>query len=171
MGGRVGVRLPDTDDFEGKGTVMRMITGVSELLSAVGEDLGVSAWHEVTQDQVDDFARVTKDEFWLHVDPQRAAESPFGGTIAHGLYTLSLEPMFRYSLVSFEGWSVGVNYGYNRVRFPAPVPVGTRVRMRSTVADVKEVANGVEVTLRQTFEREGAEKPVCIAEGLLRLID
>ncbi len=149
---------------------MKQIEDVAQLREAVGEELGVSDWYAVTQEDVDAFARVTKDEFWLHVDPQKASQSPFGGTIAHGLYTLSLEPMFRYELVSF-GWEVMVNYGFNRVRFPAPVPVGSRVRMRSKVAQVKKVAGGWEVTLEQTFELDGGDKPVCVAEGVLRLID
>jgi acyl dehydratase len=150
---------------------MRRIENVAQLRGAVGEELGVSDWHEVTQDDIDAFAQVTKDDFWLHVDSERARKGPFGGPIAHGLYTLSLEPMFRYSIVSFEGWDVMVNYGYNRVRFAGPVPVGTGVRMRSMLTDVKDVANGVEVILRQTFEREGAEKPVCIADAVLRFMD
>lgn len=149
---------------------MKRIEDSAQLRDAVGEELGVSDWYAVTQEDVDAFARVTKDEFWLHVDPQKASQSPFGGTIAHGLYTLSLEPMFRYELVSF-GWDVMVNYGFNRVRFPAPVPVGSRIRMRSKVAHVKEETGGWEVTLEQTFEVDGGDKPVCVAEGVLRLID
>jgi acyl dehydratase len=150
---------------------MRTIAGIEALRSLAGEEIGVSDWHEVTQEEVDAFAEVTGDRFWLHVDTTRAAEGPFGGTIAHGLFTLALEPMFRYSLVTFEGWDTMVNYGYNRVRFPSPVPVGSRIRMRSTVTDVRAVSVGVEVTLRQTFERQGGEKPVCVAEGVLRLFD
>lgn len=150
---------------------MRQFDDAAQLRRAVGEGLGVAEWHTITQADVDAFARVTRDEFFLHIDPERARQTAFGGTIAHGLYTLSLEPMFRYQLVAFTGWEVMVNYGFNRVRFPAPVPVGSRIRMRSVLAGVKEVSGGWEVTLQQTFDAEGADKPVCVAEGVLRLFD
>lgn len=150
---------------------MRQFDDAAQLRAAVGEELGAGDWHAITQADVDAFARLTKDEFFLHVDPERAKNTAFGGAIAHGLYTLSLEPMFRYQLVAFDGWDVMVNYGFNRVRFPAPVPVGSRIRMRSTLAGVKEVSGGWEVTLQQTFEAESADKPVCVAEGVLRLFD
>src|SRR5438045_8760740 len=113
---------------------MLTITGIDELKSRIGDELGVSDWHEVTQEAIDAFADITGDHNWIHVDPERAKETPFGGTIAHGCYTLSLAPMFSYSLLSVEGFAFGVNYGLNRVRFPAPLPVGSRVRMRMTLA-------------------------------------
>src|SRR6478672_12603135 len=123
---------------------MLTLTGLDEVKAHVGEELGVSDWHLVTQEAIDEFARVTGDDQWIHVDVERARESPFGGTIAHGYYTLSLAPKFAYSLVSYEGFAFGVNYGCNRVRFPAPMPVGERVRMRMILAKVEEIPGGVQ---------------------------
>ena len=147
---------------------MRTITGLAELKAAAGETLGTSSWHEVIQQDIDTFADVTGDHQWIHVDVDRAKETPFGGTIAHGYYTLSLAPKFAYSLVSYEGFAFGVNYGCNRVRFPAPMPVGERVRMRMVLAKVEEIPGGAQITSELTFEREGGEKPVCVAETLVR---
>src|SRR5213596_1686683 len=107
---------------------MRTITGLDELKQAEGEELGVSDWHEVSQDDINAFADITGDHQWIHVDPERARDTPFGGTIAHGLYTLSLGPKFTFELFSIDGFAFGLNYGYGKVRFPAPVPVGSRVR-------------------------------------------
>jgi acyl dehydratase len=148
---------------------MLTITGVDELRSKVGTELGVSDWHEVTQDEIDAFADATGDHQWIHVEPERAAETPFGGTIAHGLYTLSLGPKFTFDLFTIEGFAFGLNYGYNKVRFPAPLPVGSRVRMRAMLAAVDDVAGGVQITIAQSFEREGGEKPVCVAESVARM--
>jgi acyl dehydratase len=148
---------------------MLTINGIEELRGKVGEELGVSPWQDVTQDAIDNFADVTGDDQWIHVDPERAAETPFGGTIAHGLYTLSLGPRFSYDLYSVEGIAFGLNYGYGKVRFPAPLPVGSKVRMRATLTAVDDVAGGVQVTVTQTFEREGGDKPVCVAESIARL--
>jgi acyl dehydratase len=148
---------------------MRTITGMEELRSAVGEELGVSAWHEVTQAEIDAFAAATGDDQWIHVDVERAAQTPFGSTIAHGLYTLSLGPRFSYDTYTIEGFAYALNYGYGRIRFPAPLPVGSRVRMRATLASAEDVPGGVQVAIAQTFEREGTEKPVCVAEQLVRL--
>src|SRR3954468_2094272 len=106
---------------------MLTISGPEELKGKVGEELGVSDWHEVTQERVNAFAEATEDFQWIHVDEERAKDTPFGGTIAHGLYTLSLGPKFSYSMFSLEGFTFGINYGYDKVRFPAPVPVGSRV--------------------------------------------
>ncbi|MGZ6696901.1 MAG: MaoC family dehydratase, partial [Solirubrobacteraceae bacterium] len=103
------------------------------------------------------------------VDPERAKETPFGSTIAHGLYTLSLGPKLSYEMFTVENIAFGINYGYGRVRFPAPLPVDSRVRMRATLSGVEDVAGGVQITVTQTFEREGADKPVCVAESLARL--
>jgi acyl dehydratase len=148
---------------------MRTITGFDELRAAIGEELGVSEWHDVTQERVAAFAEATGDDYWLHLDPERAARTPMGGTIAHGLYTLGREPRFRYDMVTFAGiGETSVNYGYNRVRFPAPLPVGSRLRMRSELKDVQAVGGDVQITLLQTFEREGAERPVCVAEAIVR---
>ena len=148
---------------------MTTITGMDELRAALGTELGVTDWREITQADVDAFAEVTGDRYWIHTDPDRAAESPLGGTIAHGLFTLSLAPSMTYELLSLEGFALAFNYGYNRVRFPAPVPVGSRVRMRATLAAVEDIPGGAQITLVQTFEREGADKPVCVAESLGRL--
>ena len=147
---------------------MLTLTGLDEVKSHVGEELGVSDWHEVTQDAIDEFARVTGDDQWIHIDPERAKETPFGGTIAHGYYTLSLAPMFSYKMFKVDGFAFGVNYGLNRVRFPAPLPVGDKVRMRAKLAAVEDVPGGVQITTELTFEREGGEKPVCVAEALSR---
>jgi acyl dehydratase len=147
---------------------MLTITGPDELKAKIGEELGVSDWHEVTQERINAFAESTEDFQWIHVEPERAKDTPFGGTIAHGLYTLSLGPKFSYSLFSLEGFAFGLNYGYDRVRFPAPVPVGSKVRMRATLSKVDDVPGGLQITITQTFEVEGGEKPVCVAESLSR---
>jgi acyl dehydratase len=148
---------------------MLTLTGLEEIKSHVGEELGVSDWHLVTQERIDRFAEVTGDDQWIHVDPERARESPFGGTIAHGYYTLSLAPRFSYDMFRFEGFAFGVNYGLNRVRFPAPLPVGDRVRMRAKLIALEEITGGAQLVTELTFEREGAEKPVCVAESLSRV--
>lgn len=148
---------------------MLTITGPDELKAKVGEELGVSEWQDVTQARINAFAEATEDFQWIHVDPERAKETPFGGTIAHGLYTLSLGPKFAYAMFSLEGFTFGLNYGYDKVRFPAPVPVGSRVRMRAALAKVDDVPGGLQVTITQTFEIEGGDKPVCVAESLSRV--
>jgi len=148
---------------------MLTISTIDEAKSHEGEEIGVSEWHLVTQNDIDSFAAVTGDPYFIHTDPERAKQTPFGGTIAHGYYTLSLAPMFSYALMSVEGFAFGVNYGVNRVRFPAPLPVGSRVRMRMKLASVEEVGGGVQMTTELTFEREGEEKPVCVAESLSRV--
>ena len=145
------------------------LTGPDEVKAAVGQELGVSDWYEVTQATIDEFAEVTGDHQWIHVDPERAAQTPFGGTIAHGLFTLSLGPKFSYEVMDMQGFAFGVNYGYGKVRFPAPLPVGSKVRMRAALTNVDDVPGGIQITVTQTFEREGEEKPVCVAESLARL--
>jgi acyl dehydratase len=147
---------------------MITLTGIDDIKSKVGEELGISSWHEVTQEDVDKFADVTGDHQWIHVDVERAKETPFGGTIAHGYYTLSLAPKFSYELLSIEGFAFGLNYGVNKVRFPAPLPVGSRVRMRATLSSVEDIPGGIQVATALTFEREGGEKPVCVAETVAR---
>jgi acyl dehydratase len=146
---------------------MLTLTGLAEVKSYVGKELGVSDWHLVTQEKIDEFAEVTGDDQWIHVE--RAKETPFGGTIAHGYYTLSLAPRFSYDMVKFEGFAFGVNYGLNRVRFPAPMPVGQKVRMRSKLLSVDDIPGGAQIATELTFEREGGEKPVCVAESLARV--
>ncbi len=148
---------------------MLTVTDLDELRVKVGDELGVSDWHDVTQEAIDDFARVTGDDQWIHVDPKRATQTPFGGTIAHGYYTLSLHPMFAAQIVAFEGFAFAVNYGMDRVRFPAPLPVGNRVRMRIALVAVEDVLGGAQITMKLTFEGEGALKPVCVADSLTRV--
>jgi acyl dehydratase len=145
------------------------ITGLEELRARVGEELGVSDWHEIDQARVDAFAEVTGDHQWIHVDPERAAATPLGGTIVHGYLTLSLGPLLTNEVLELRGFTHGINYGLDRVRFPAPLPVGSRVRMRAVLTSVEDVPGGVQVLITQTFEREGGDKPVCVAESLGRL--
>jgi acyl dehydratase len=148
---------------------MRTITGLEELKAAEGDELGPSDWHEVTQTDIDTFADVTGDHQWIHVDPVRAKDTPFGGTIAHGYFTLSLAPRFSEQILKLEGFAFGVNYGLNKVRFPAPLPVGAKVRMSAKVQSVEDIPGGAQLTLGLTFEREDGEKPVCVAESLARV--
>ena len=150
---------------------MLTINGLDELKTKVGEELGVSDWQLVSQDVIDGFAEATGDDQWIHVDPERAKDTPFGGTIAHGYYTLSLAPRFSEEILKFEGFAFGVNYGLNKVRFPAPLPVGGKVRMSAKLASVEPIQGGAQVTLQLTFEHEGTEKPVCVAESLARLYE
>lgn len=141
----------------------------SELLDLDGADLGVTDWEPVTQEQVDLFADSTGDHQWIHVDVERAnAESPFGGPIAHGYLTLSMVNLFLPKLLEVQDASMGVNVGLDKVRFPAPVPVGSRLRGRGRIVAVEEAKGGVQVTVRVTVEREGADKPVCIADAVSR---
>ena len=148
---------------------MLTINGIDELKAQVGNEIGVSDWLTITQEMIDAFAGATEDFQWIHVDPERAKETPFGGTIAHGLFTLSLGPRFSYELFEVSGFTFGLNYGYGKVRFPAPVPVGSKLRMRATLQSVDDVPGGVQFSVLQTFEVEGGEKPVCVAESLARL--
>jgi len=148
---------------------MRVFTSFDQLSEAVGEDLGRTDWLEVTQERVDAFADATGDHQWIHVDVAKAKDGPFGGTIAHGYLTLSLGPMLTNRVVDVQGFSHGINYGLGRVRFPSPMPVGGRVRLRVALASIEDVPGGVQVTMEQTFEREGGDKPVCVAESLGRL--
>lgn len=143
-------------------------TGVEGVKALVGKPLGYSAWHEVTQEQVDLFADATGDHQWIHVDPVRAKDGPFGTTIAHGFLTLSLIPMMLPQILRFEGFSMGVNYGLDRARFPAPVPVGSKVRATAVVDEATEIDGGVQTKLTVTFEVEGGDKPVCVAASLVR---
>ena len=147
---------------------MKTITGLGELKEAEGQVLGTSDWHEVTQADVDAFADVTGDHQWIHVDVERAKETPFGGTIAHGYFTLSLIPLLSRQVFGMEGFTFALNYGLNRVRFPSPMPVGGKVRCTVKVAEVQEIPGGAQTTMVMTLEREGGEKPVCVAETLVR---
>ena len=144
------------------------VSGIGELKSLAGKDLGRTGWREVTQSQVDTFADATDDHQWIHVDPVRAAEGPFGGTIAHGYLTLSLVIPFLSELLAVEGISMAVNYGLNRVRFPAPVPVGATIRATGRVGTVEDVPDGVQVTIDFTVEVSGVDKPACVAQAVYR---
>jgi acyl dehydratase len=146
----------------------RVITGVAGLKAAVGEHLGYSEYIEISQERVNQFAEATGDFQWIHVDVERAKSGPFGGPIAHGYLTLSLGPMLYPTVVRIEGFSMGVNYGTNKVRFPSPVPVGSKVRLGVKVLEVEEIANGVQMTMEFTFECEGSSKPSCVAEIIFR---
>jgi len=142
---------------------------LDDLRSAVGTELGVSDWIQIDQHRVDEFASATGDHQWIHTDPELAAKGPFGTTIAHGYLTLSLLPVICGDLIAVGGVRMGVNYGTNKVRFPAPVPVGSRVRGRVELLEVTDVADGVQLVARVTVEREGGDKPVCVAESVSRL--
>jgi len=142
---------------------------MSSLRDMVGVELGPTDWLEVSQERIDTFAQATDDHQWIHVDPVRAAEGPFGTTIAHGYLTLSLcAPLLSQALAGLTDSSMGINYGTNRVRFPAPVPAGSRIRARATVVSVDDVPGGEQAVVATTVEREGGEKPVCVAEIVLR---
>ena len=138
------------------------------LESRVGEEVGVSPWVEMSQERIDLFARATDDFQWIHVDPERAKGSPFGGTIAHGYLTLSMLPKLAESTFEFSDRKMGVNYGLNKVRFTAPVPAGAKIRGRFTLAKFEKLDGGVQVTWKVTVEREGGDRPVMIAEAIGR---
>jgi acyl dehydratase len=147
---------------------MITLEGREGLEAKVGEELGVGPWHEVTQADVDAFADATGDHQWIHVDVDRARESPFGGTIAHGYFTLSLGPKLAEEVYAIDGFAFGLNYGLDKLRFPAPLPVGTRLRMRATLTAVTPTPDGgLRVNITHTFEGEGIDKPVCVADVLL----
>ena len=136
-----------------------------------GDEFGPSSWIDVPQAKIDAFAEATGDHQWIHVDPEKAAQGPFGGTIGHGYLTLSLLPVMSYEILPRTDARMGINYGLNRVRFPAPVPSGSRVRGTFRVATVDEFDGGTQVTMTATIEREGGEKPVCVAEVVFRYYD
>jgi acyl dehydratase len=148
------------------------VDGIEELKGLVGETIGPSDWREVTQEMVDSFAELSGDDQWIHVDVERAKEeSPFGGTVAHGNLTLSLIDGLRRDLLQSSGFKLGVNYGWNKVRFPAPVPTGSKVRATVEVLTVDDVGGGWwQVTQRWTVEVEGNEKPACAAESVGRVL-
>ncbi|MDB5823243.1 MAG: MaoC family dehydratase [Herminiimonas sp.] len=148
---------------------MREIASLSALKELIGQEVAVSDWVEVTQERVQQFADATGDHQWIHLDVERSKrESPYGGTIAHGFLTLSLLPMLMASAVTMKDVRMGVNYGLNKVRFPAPVPVGSRLRGRMKLLSVEDIEGGAQVVWQVTMEREGGEKPVCIAESITR---
>ena len=148
---------------------MKTFQTIAELAACVGQEVAVSDWLLITQQQVNLFADATGDHQWIHVDPEKAAKGPFGGPIAHGFLTLSLIPKFFESSFDIVGSRMGVNYGLNKVRFTAPVPVDSRLRARMKLLATQSIDNnGVQMTWEVTVEREGSAKPVCVAESLLR---
>ncbi len=149
---------------------MRVFTTFDELAEAVGEELGTSEWVEVTQERVDQFAEATGDHQWIHVDVEKAAAGPFGGTIAHGYLTLSLVPWLGSQVFGLETPGAKLNYGVNKVRFPNPVRVGKRIRLHVTMGDVTEIPAGRQLTLIHKVEIEGEEKPACVAETVALLL-
>ena len=144
------------------------VVGMGELASLAGQTLGHSSWRTVTQGEVDTFAALTGDDQWIHVDPERAAAGPFGATIAHGYFTLSLCTLFLDEVITVKDAGVVLNYGSNRVRFPAPVPVGSRVRAAIELPVVESVAGGLQATFRLTYEVEDRPKPGCVADIVYR---
>jgi acyl dehydratase len=149
---------------------MRTFTTFDELAEAVGEELGTSDWHEITQEQVNAFADATGDHQWIHVDVERAKAGPFGGTIAHGYLTLSLVPWLGSQVFSLETPGAKLNYGVNKVRFPSPVPVGSKIRARVSVAEVTDIPAGKQMLLGYVIEIEGQDKPACVAETVVLLL-
>jgi acyl dehydratase len=139
-----------------------------ELESKVGQEVGISPWVEISQERIDQFAKATEDFQWIHVDPARAKDSPFGGTVAHGFLTLSMLPKLSESTFEFSDRKMGVNYGLNRVRFTAPVPAGAKIRGRFTLAKYEKLDGGVQVTWNVSIECDGGAKPVMVAEAIGR---
>lgn len=148
---------------------MREIASLDELKTLVGQEVAISDWVEINQERVNLFAEATGDHQWIHLDVERSRkESPYGGTIAHGFLTLSLLPMLMGMSIRMLDVKMGVNYGLNKVRFPAPVPVGSRIRARMTLMSVEDITDGAQVIWKVTMEREGGDKPVCVAESISR---
>jgi acyl dehydratase len=145
---------------------MRVFDGIADLEKAVGTHLGHSEWHTIDQDQIDAFAAATGDHQWIHVDPAMAVEGPFGSTVAHGFLTLSLVPMLTWQVYKVEGVKMAVNYGADKLRFPAPVPVGSRVRAAVELTSVTPNKLGYQVATRVTIELDDSDKPACVVDML-----
>lgn len=145
-----------------------VVDTIGELNDLIGKDLGPSSWFEVDQKRIDTFADATDDHQWIHVDPERAKDGPFGTTIAHGYLTLSLFVPMWGQLLDVRDATTKVNYGLGKVRFPAPVPVGSKIRLNAKLVSVEEIPGGAQVTVDAVVEREGGDKPVCVAQSLLR---
>jgi acyl dehydratase len=141
---------------------------IGDLASRVGQEVGVSAWTEIAQDRIDLFAKATEDFQWIHIDQERAKQSPFGTTIAHGFLTLSMLPKLSDSAFELSDRKMGVNYGLNKLRFTSPVPAGSKIRARFTLTKLEDIAGGVQTTWNVVVEREGGDKPVLVAETLSR---
>lgn len=149
---------------------MKVFNDLSELVAAQGSELGPTDWLEVTQERVNVFADATDDHQWIHIDAEKAANGPFGGTIAHGLLTLALVPHFSHQLYAVKGISLAVNYGYDKVRFITPVKVGSNIRARGVLTAVKELEGAAQATTTVTIEIEGADKPAAVVEQIIRYI-
>ncbi|MHB8509766.1 MAG: MaoC family dehydratase [Candidatus Dormibacteria bacterium] len=149
---------------------MRIVSELEELSRLAGSEIGAGEWHRVTQEEIDGFAQATGDHQWIHVDPERAREGPFGTTIAHGYLTLSLLPALMSSVARVEGVRMGINYGLNRVRFPAPVPVNSRVRASARLKDTTPIEGGIQAAYEVTIELENSAKPACVAETVVRYL-
>jgi acyl dehydratase len=150
---------------------MLLVSAIEELQSRLGQELGVSDWHAVSQDDIDCFAAVTGDRQWIHTDVELAKSGPFHGTIAHGFYTLALIPMLMGQVLSLHGFGFVINYGLNTVRFPAPLPVGDRVRLRLSLEAISSWPGSSDITLLSSLECPSQEKPVCVAESVVRVFD
>jgi acyl dehydratase len=148
----------------------KVFGGLAELTAAVGTELGPTDWLVVDQARIDQFAVATDDHQWIHVDPQRAADGPYGGTIAHGLLTLSLLPHFMQELYRVDNVAMAINYGFNKVRFITPVPVGSRLRAASKISVVAEVPGGVQATLTTTIDVDGSDRPAAVVESIVRYL-
>jgi acyl dehydratase len=149
---------------------MRVFSSFEDIESAAGEEIGTTNWVEITQERVDQFADATGDHQWIHVDVEKAKEGPFGGTIAHGYLTLSLVPWLGSQVFTLDTPGAKLNYGVNKVRFPAPVRVGSRIRSRVVMGEVSDAPAGKQLTFRHTIEVEGQDKPACVAEAVVLLI-
>ena len=147
-----------------------VFSGLAEFTAAEGTELGPTDWLVIDQPRVDQFAQATDDHQWIHTDPERAAAGPYGGTIAHGLLTLSLLPHFMHDLYRVENVVMAINYGFNKVRFITPVPVGSRLRAASVIAAVAEVKGGLQATLTTTIEVDGSDKPAAVVESVVRYL-
>ncbi|MET9486508.1 MaoC family dehydratase [Nocardia sp. NPDC006630] len=149
---------------------MQVFANIQEFAAAEGTSLGTTEWLDIDQDRINRFADATGDHQWIHTDPARAADGPFKSTIAHGLLTLSLLPVLNHELYRIENVTMAVNYGFDKVRFIAPVPVGSRVRGSTTIESVTEVPGGVQAKFSTTIEIDGAAKPACVAESIARFL-
>jgi acyl dehydratase len=161
-----GVDVAQTSSTQSSGPLV--ITGLDGLEARVGQSVGVSDWKTVEQDEITTFAKLTGDEQWIHVDPERAASGPFGTTVQHGFLTLGMATGLLWQVCVVEGFGVILNYGLNKVRFPSPLPVGSRIRMHVDVAEVKPLDGGAEVVWHLTYEIEGKPKPCCVADLVFR---
>jgi acyl dehydratase len=152
------------------GLLVKVFDSLAEFTAAVGTEIGPGEWLEIDQDRVNTFADATGDHQWIHVDVEKAKAGPFGGPIAHGLLTLSLVPLLTHDLYRVDGIKMGVNYGYNKVRFITPVPVGSKLRATAKIAEIIEVPGGIQATVGCTVEIDGAPKPACVVESIVRYL-